>query len=78
MTFRLDQHNKILTILECLDCDVLKKGSAYFGGGTLLALDFKEYRCSKDIDFIASVGAEGYKYLRTAGLFHSKKSFEYV
>ena len=65
MTFRLDHHNKILTILECLDSEVLRKGSAYFGGGTLLALDFEEYRWSKDVDFIASVSTEGYKYLRT-------------
>lgn len=36
MTFSLDHHNKILTILESLDPEVLKKGSAYFGGGTLL------------------------------------------
>lgn len=64
MTFRLEHHNKILTILECLDSEVLKEGSAYFGGGTLLALDFEEYRWSKDVDFIASVGTQGYKYLR--------------
>lgn len=57
MTFKVDHHNKILTILECLDCEVLKKGSTYFGGGTLLALDFEEYRSSKDVDFIASVTA---------------------
>ncbi|MCC5611069.1 nucleotidyl transferase AbiEii/AbiGii toxin family protein [Nostoc sp. CHAB 5834] len=66
MTFKLDHHNKILTILECLNCEVLRKGSAYFGGGTLLALDFEEYRWSKDVDFLSSVGTEGYRYLRTA------------
>ncbi|MFL9455786.1 MULTISPECIES: nucleotidyl transferase AbiEii/AbiGii toxin family protein [Nostocales] len=65
MTFRFDHHNKILEILKSLDCEILKKGSAYFGGGTLLALDFEEYRWSKDVDFIASVSTEGYKYLRT-------------
>jgi hypothetical protein len=65
MTFRLEHHNKILTILESLDSDVLKEGSAYFGGGTLLALDFQEYRWSKDVDFIAPVSTSGYKYLRT-------------
>ncbi|MBD2542258.1 nucleotidyl transferase AbiEii/AbiGii toxin family protein [Coleofasciculus sp. FACHB-SPT36] len=65
MTFRLDYHNKILTILESLDAEVLRKGSAYFGGGTLLALDFEEYRWSKDVDFISPVGESGYKYLRT-------------
>ncbi|MBD2597151.1 nucleotidyl transferase AbiEii/AbiGii toxin family protein [Nostoc spongiaeforme FACHB-130] len=65
MRFRLDHHNKILTILESLNSDILKEGSAYFGGGTLLALDFEEYRWSKDIDFISPVGVSGYKYLRT-------------
>ena len=64
MTFRLEHHNQILTVLECLDSDILRKGSAYFGGGTLLAFEFDEYRWSKDVDFIASVGTEGYKYLR--------------
>lgn len=65
MTFRLDHHNKILTILESLDPEVLKKGSAYFGGGTLLALDWGEYRWSKDIDFISPIFSSGYKHLRT-------------
>ena len=66
MTFKLDHHNKILTILESLNSDVLKEGSAYFGGGTLLALDFGEYRWSKDVDFICPVSSSGYKHLRTA------------
>jgi hypothetical protein len=65
MSFIFDYHNKILTILESLNLGVLKEGSAYFGGGTLLALDFEEYRWSKDIDFISPVGTSGYKYLRT-------------
>jgi hypothetical protein len=65
MTFRLEHHNQIFTVLESLDSEILKKGYAYFGGGTLLAFDFDEYRWSKDVDFIASVGTEGYKYLRT-------------
>ncbi|MEH2170566.1 MAG: nucleotidyl transferase AbiEii/AbiGii toxin family protein [Nostoc sp.] len=65
MTFRFEHHDKILTVLECLDSDILRKGSAYFGGGTLLAFEFEEYRRSKDVDFLASVGTEGYKYLRT-------------
>jgi hypothetical protein len=65
MNFRLDYHNKILTILESLNSEVLKEGSAYFGGGSLLTLDFKEYRWSNDLDFISPIGASGYKYLRT-------------
>ncbi|MFN6569468.1 MAG: nucleotidyl transferase AbiEii/AbiGii toxin family protein [Dendronalium sp. ChiSLP03b] len=77
MTFIFDYHNKILTILESFNSNLLREGSAYFGGGTLLALDFTEYRFSKDIDFISPVGTSGYKYLRTVvfesgyeGLFH--------
>lgn len=65
MTFRLAHHNKILTVLESLDPEVLKQGSAYFGGGTLLALDFGEYRWSKDIDFISPIVSSGYRHLRT-------------
>jgi hypothetical protein len=70
MIFELEHHNKILTVLQSLNADVLKKGFAYFGGGTLIALDFGEYRWSKDIDFIApaihsSDSLSGYRYLRT-------------
>lgn len=65
MTFRFAHHNKILTILNSLNFDVLKEGSAYFGGGTLLTLNFGEYRWSKDVDFISSVTSSGYKNLRT-------------
>lgn len=65
MTFRLDYYNKILTVLESLDSDVFEEGSAYFGGGTLIALDFGEYRWSKDVDFICPVPSPGYKHLRT-------------
>jgi Nucleotidyl transferase AbiEii toxin, Type IV TA system len=69
MTFEFEHHNKILTVLQSLDPEVLKRGSAYFGGGTLLALDFEEYRWSKDINFIASAiiasdASSGYRYLR--------------
>ncbi len=65
MIFRLDHHNKILTILESFNQDLLHKSFAYFGGGTLMALDFEEYRWSKDIDFICPVSTSGYKHLRT-------------
>jgi hypothetical protein len=65
MSVKFNHHNTIITILQSLNSDILRKGSAYFGGGTLLALDFGEYRWSKDIDFISPVGASGYKYLRT-------------
>jgi len=65
MTFKLDHHKKILAILESFDADVLRESTTYFGGSPLLALDFGEYRLSKDIDFICPISASGYKHLRT-------------
>lgn len=64
MNFRIDYHHKILTILESLDPEVLDLGSAYFGGGTLLSLEFDEYCWSQDIDFISPVASSGYRHLR--------------
>ncbi|MEM9275412.1 MAG: hypothetical protein AAGA80_20960 [Cyanobacteria bacterium P01_F01_bin.143] len=52
MTFRLEHHNKILTILESFNQELLNRSFAYFGGGTLIALDFEEYCWSKDVDLI--------------------------
>jgi hypothetical protein len=46
MTFQLDHHNRILTILNSLNSHLLEESKAYFGGGTLLTLDFGEYRWS--------------------------------
>lgn len=65
MNFRLDHHNKILTILQSFNTELLNQSLAYFGGGTLISLDFEEYRWSKDIDFICPVFSSGYKQLRT-------------
>lgn len=78
MNFKLDIHNKILTILESLNSEILTISNTYFGGGTRIALDFDEYRQSEDIDFISPVSPSNYKYLRTVifdngyeGLFHN-------
>jgi hypothetical protein len=65
MTFKLDHHNKILKILQNLDSDILRDDVTYFGGGTLLTINFGEYRWSKDVDFICPVPSPGYKHLRT-------------
>ncbi len=65
MTFKLDFHNKIIAVLESLNSEVLANACAYFGGGSVIALDFGEYRWSKDIDFICPVSTSGYRYLRT-------------
>lgn len=65
MIFKFNYHNKILEILESFNQEVLVNGCAYFGGGSLIALNFGEYRWSKDIDFICPVSTSGYRYLRT-------------
>ena len=65
MTFRLDYHNKILTILKSFNSELLHESFAYFGGGTLITLKFGEYRWSKDIDFICPISSSGYRKLRT-------------
>lgn len=62
--FKLDHHNKVITILESLRSDFFNEISAYFGGGTLLTLLYGEYRWSKDIDFLCPVG-DGYRMLRS-------------
>ncbi|MEM6612013.1 MAG: nucleotidyl transferase AbiEii/AbiGii toxin family protein [Cyanobacteria bacterium P01_C01_bin.72] len=64
MNFRLPHHNKIAVILQSLDSRLLAKSFAYFGGGTLITLEFDEYRWSKDIDFICPISSSGYKLLR--------------
>ncbi len=63
--FKLDHHNKILTILKAMNAPFLEEIGAFFGGGTLLTLSHGEYRWSKDIDFICPV-SDGYRELRKA------------
>ncbi len=62
--FNLDHHNKILKILNAFNAEVLRNASALFAGGTLLTLEYDEYRLSKDIDFLFPYGTENYRYLR--------------
>lgn len=84
MSFQLDYHNKILKILESLDSDLLKESKAYFSGGTLLSLDFGEYRLSKDVDFACPLPGPGYKKLRKVifehgikGLFNDQRQIKF-
>jgi hypothetical protein len=65
MNFQLAHHQLIQRVLENLNSDFLSECRAYFGGGTLLALDLGEYRISNDIDFICAVGND-YRKLRNA------------
>jgi predicted nucleotidyltransferase component of viral defense system len=65
MKFKLEHHQNILGILEAVNSRLFTDSQCYFGGGTLLALCYGEYRWSKDIDFMCPVG-NGYRQLRTA------------
>lgn len=63
--FDQEHHQKILVVLNALECAFFEEVCAYFGGGTQLALQYGEYRWSKDIDFICAYGP-GYNKLRKA------------
>ncbi len=65
MNFQIRHHQLIYRILENFDREFLSECRAYFGGGTLLALDLGEYRISNDIDFICPIGTD-YRKLRNA------------
>ncbi len=62
-------HQQILAVLGCLNRNFLRDCGAYFGGGTLLALRYGEYRLSQDIDFLCS-SSIGYRQLRSTILKH--------
>ena len=63
--FKRDHHNRIATILQCLDAEILASRGCLFGGGTAIVLSREEYRESLDIDFLISDLA-GYRELRQA------------
>ena len=81
--FDHNHHKTILDILTALDVDLLVRCNAYFGGGTLLAMLYGEYRWSQDIDLMCPVQSGGYKILRESiyensykALFPGDKPFE--
>ena len=63
MQFRHPAHSQILHVLQSLNGDFLESCKAYFGGGTMLALAYGEYRLSRDIDFLCPYG-EPFSHLR--------------
>lgn len=64
MNFSLIKHKKMLAILDSFDASLFKENSVYFAGGSLLSLDFGEYRQSNDIDFLCPVSSKGYINIR--------------
>jgi len=64
MNFTLAKHQKMSAILNSLNANLFKENFIYFGGGSLLSLDFGEYRQSNDIDFLCPVSSQGYINIR--------------
>ncbi len=56
-------HQAIAQVLHALDGDLLKEHACLFGGGTVIAMRYGEYRESVDIDFLVS-SKTGYRDLR--------------
>lgn len=63
MTFERIHHQFVAQILYALDGSMLLEANCLFGGGTVIALRYGEYRESMDIDFLVSDVA-GYRGLR--------------
>ncbi len=61
--FKRLHHQAIAQVLHALDADLLGKHDCLFGGGTVIALRYGEYRESVDIDLLVS-SATGYRELR--------------
>ena len=52
--YRRHHHQQIAQLLGALDGDLLREHQCFFGGGTVIALCYGEYRQSMDVDFIVS------------------------
>jgi Nucleotidyl transferase AbiEii toxin, Type IV TA system len=65
MNFKYPFHHQIFQVLQCLDRTFLDRCHIAFGGGTLLALAYGEYRLSRNIDFLCPHG-EPFSMLRRA------------
>lgn len=61
--FKLPHHQRIALVLSALNGSILKENNCLFGGGTVIALRYGEYRESIDIDFLVSDVAS-YRNLR--------------
>ena len=62
--FKRPRHQRIMSILQALDGDLLQEAQCYFAGGTAIVLALDEYRESVDVDFLCNV--DGYRVLRSA------------
>lgn len=61
--FERPHHNLIAQVLNALNAQVLRDNHCLFGGGTVIALCYGEYRESVDMDFLIS-DIDSYRTLR--------------
>lgn len=61
--FTRHHHQAIAQVLRALDGDLLRQHTCLFGGGTVIAMRYGEYRESLDINFLVS-SKSGYRELR--------------
>jgi hypothetical protein len=58
------RHTAVGKVLSALNSEFLGRSKCFFGGGTRVVLELKEYRESADIDFLCS-DRDGYRALRS-------------
>lgn len=67
--FKRPHHQKIATVLDAMNADLLRQTKCYFGGGTAISLQLNEFRESMDIDFLCA-DQNGYRKLRESVFTH--------
>lgn len=60
------RHQRVMTLLDSLDDEILERNACFFGGGTRIVLELDEYRESLDVDFLCADQAEGLGIAKTA------------
>jgi len=58
------RHTAVDKVLSALNSEFLDRAKCFFGGGTRVVLELKEYRESADVDFLCS-DRDGYRALRS-------------
>jgi len=63
--FERSHHRRVEQVIRLLRSRFLEQNGAYFGGGTSIALQIREYRESVDVDFLCN-DASGYRQIQQA------------
>jgi len=61
--FHRPHHQRISALLNALNAELFRGNRCYFGGGTAIALTYREFRESHDVDFLVS-DAPSFQHLR--------------